>query len=65
MEQERTETVTFNDKTRTVLCNSHCHPTHTFDPTDVCLCRCDCGREMWICKTCLVEGLVTSCGECS
>jgi hypothetical protein len=62
MEQERIETVMENNKQ--VRCNSHCYPTHAFDPENVSLCRCDCGREMYICNTCLVEGLITSCGKC-
>jgi hypothetical protein len=28
------------------------------------LCRCACGREIYVCEYCLLSGRVTSCGEC-
>ena len=28
------------------------------------LCRCDCGREVYVREDCLLDGRITNCGEC-
>ena len=40
-------------------------PNQCLKPSEeVVLCRCDCGREIYVCKDCLISGRITSCGEC-
>jgi hypothetical protein len=49
-------------ETRTVLCTTAHYDSTDLEPQRVCLCRCDCGKKIWVCRTCLLEGLIRDCG---
>jgi hypothetical protein len=50
-------------KYRVVLCNHNC-PHWSEGGADIWMCDCVCGRKITACGCCLVEGRVTSCGQC-